>query len=328
MKSLACLLFAGLFCQLVFAQEKTTISVNNKITLQFKLTETGVPQYAVLFDGKKVIGPSRLGFQLNGNVSLDSNFILLKTETKKTTATWQPVWGEVSSILNQYQQLTVQLQQKNAPGYLLTIVFKVYDEGVGFRYEFPLQPNLKFFVVSKEITTFGLAGDHTAFWIPGDYDSNEYLYTTSKLSEVDAWKFSTSSGGGLQNNNPDQYTIQTPLMMKSADGLYINIHEAALVNYPAMQLHVNRDNYQLSCNLVPDAVGNKAYLRTPANTPWRTIIVSDKATDILASKMILNLNEPTAIKNTSWIKPMKFVGVWWEMQTGKAAGTIRIILIH
>jgi hypothetical protein len=164
-----------------------------------------------------------------------------------------------------------------------------------------------------------LTGDHKTFWIPGDYDSNEYLYTTSKLSEVDAWKAPMISNGSRSENIPDQYAVQTPLMMKTADGLYLKIHEAALVDYPAMQLHVDRSAHRLTAALVPDVTGNKAYLRTPAHTPWRTVIVSDKATDILASKMILNLNEPSKIENTSWVKPMKFMGVWWEMQVGKSS---------
>ena len=186
------------------------------------------------------------------------------------------------------------------------------------RYEFPVQPALKYITINNELTQFNLTGDHKTFWIPGDYDSNEYPYTTSKISEVDAWKLPILSFGTRADNIPDEYAVQTPLMMKTADGLYINIHEAALVNYSSMQLHVNRETYSLSANLVPDAVGNKGYLRAPAHTPWRTIIVSDKATDILASKMILNLNEPSKIENTSWIQPMKFIGVWWEMQVGRS----------
>ena len=316
--------FAFLLCfllvQSTFSQDnKNLTATNSKVKLQFGVDGSGIPHYAVSFDGRPVIQPSRLGFKLNNGISLDSNFIVLKTGTKSINETWKPVLGEVSTIRNRYQELTVHLKQKNAPGILLNIVFKVYEEGVGFRYEFPLQPDFQFFIVANEETEFNLTGDHKAFWIPGDFDSNEYLYSTSKLSEVDAWKFPIISGGSLQNNIPDQFAIQTPLMLKTTDGLYINIHEAALVNYPSMQLHVNRSTYSLSSNLVPDAIGNKAYLRTPANTPWRTILVSDQAVDLLASKMILNLNEPAAIKNTSWIKPMKYMGVWWEMQIGKSS---------
>ena len=181
---------------------------------------------------------------------------------------------------------------------------------------FPKQDKLKYFIIADELTQFAMTGDHKTFWIPGDYDSNEYPYTISKLSEIDNRAMVEKSTSIAVRFAPDANAVQTPLMMKSPDGLYINIHEAALLNYPAMQLHVNRDNYHLTSSLVPDAYGNKAYLHAPSHTPWRTIIVSDKATDILASKMILNLNEPSKIQNTSWIKPMKFVGVWWEMQTG------------
>nr|WP_315817884.1 glycoside hydrolase family 97 N-terminal domain-containing protein [Paraflavitalea speifideiaquila] len=226
--------------------------------------------------------------------------------------------GEVNSIRNQYEELTVALRQRKTPNRLLNIVFRVFEEGVGFRYEFPLQPNLKYFVVADELTQFNLTGDHKTFWIPGDYDTNEYLYTTSLLSGIDNTGIVKSSTDIAVRTAPDPYAVQTPLMMKSKEGLYINIHEAALINYPAMQLHVDRTHYSLSSSLVPDATGNKAYLHAPCPIPWRTIIVSDRAADVLASKMILNLNEPTSITNTSWIKPMKFVGIWWEMQTAKA----------
>lgn len=316
-KILAGLLCMG-FCINAWSQEKPVSISMNKVSLAFSLDESGIPRYAVSYNGKPVIKPSRLGFTLQNNVAADSNFQIQKTDSLAVDETWKPVWGEVSRIRNHYKQITFHLKQKSAPNLLLNIVFRVFEDGVGFRYEFPLQPNLKFFVVSKEMTEFHVTGDHKTFWIPGDFDSNEYLYTTSKLSEVDAWKAPIISNGSRTDNIPDQYAVQTPLMMKTADGLYINIHEAATVNYPAMQLHVARNTFGLSADLVPDAVGNKAYLRTPANTPWRTVIVSDKATDILASKIILNLNEPSKIENTSWIKPMKFMGVWWEMQIGKS----------
>ena len=265
-----------------------------------------------------MILPSNLGFKLSDGIALDSNFQLTKTDTSTVDETWKPVWGELKQIRNHYKQLTFHLQQNDSLHLLLNIIFRVFEDGVAFRYEFPIQPNLTNFIVSDEVTQFNLSGDHKAFWIPGDFDSNEYAYTTSKISEVDAWKMPMLSFGKRENNIPDQYAVQTPLMLKTIDGLYINIHEAALVNYPSMQLHVDRQTFKLSCNLVPDALGDKAFLRTPSFTPWRTIIVSDKATDILASKMILNLNEPSKIQNTSWIKPMKFIGVWWEMQTGKS----------
>lgn len=303
-----------------FSQQSKPVKVSmGKVALTFGLVEAGVPVYSVQFAGKDVVLPSRLGFRINENRSLDSNFEVVKMDTTTVDESWKPVLGEVANIRNHYKQLTIHLQQKDRRSVQMNVVFRVFEDGVGFRYTFPIQPNLRFFVVSKEITEFNLTGDHKAFWIPGDYDSNEYLYTTSKLSEVDAWKFPMISPGKREDNIPDQFSVQTPLMLKTADGLYINIHEAGLLNYPAMQLHVNKSNFHLNADLVPDAVGNKAYMRAPASTPWRTILVSDKATDILASKMILNLNEPSKIANTSWIKPMKYMGVWWEMQIGKTS---------
>jgi len=303
-------LFAG-------AQETSVITEKmGNIELSFMLDENGSPQYSVYFKQQPVIKPSQLGFILDNKKSFNSNFTLLGTVKKMMSETWTPVWGEVSSIRNEYNQLTVMLQEKAAPKRLLNIHFKVYKDGVGLRYEFPRQPDLKYFIITDETTGFNLTGNHKTFWMPGDYDSNEYPYTTSVLSEVDGWKLPIMSSEPRSIYQPDQYAVQTPLMMKTAGGLYVNIHEAALVNYPAMQLHVNRTTFGLSSNLVPDAYGNKAYLRTPAHSPWRTIIVSDKASDILESKMILNLNEPTKIENTSWIQPMKFIGIWWEMQTG------------
>lgn len=315
----AFLLCLGSMSQCAFSQLPTLLTASNhKVKLDCTVDSAGVVRYAVAFDGRSVVAPSRLGFKFANSLALDSNFMVLSTDTTSVNEAWKPVWGEVAVIHNQYHQLTVHLLQKGPSKILLNIVFKVFEDGVGFRYEFPLQPKLKFFIITNETTEFKLTGDHQAFWIPGDYDSNEYAYTNSKISEVDAWKMPMLSFGNKNDNIPDQYAVQTPLMLKTADGLYINIHEAALVNYPSMQLHVNRSTFNLSANLVPDAVGNKAYLRTPASTPWRTIIVSDKATDILASKMILNLNAPSKIARTAWIKPMKFVGVWWEMQTGKS----------
>ncbi|MBO9660049.1 MAG: glycoside hydrolase family 97 protein, partial [Chitinophagaceae bacterium] len=274
---------------------------------------------SVSFDGKPVVRSSRLGFKVKEGLLLDSNFRILRSELTATDESWKPVLGEVNVIRNNYKQLKVFLQQKESPFLLMNITFRVFEEGVGFRYEFPIQRALKFFVLENELTEFNLTGDHKAFWIPGDYDSNEYLYTTSKLSEVDAWKFPILSFGRKEENMPDQHAVQTPLMLKTGEGLYINIHEAALVNYSSMQLHVDKKNYSLTSALVPDAAGNKGYLRTPANTPWRTVILSDKAADILNSKMILNLNEPSRIEDVSWIRPMKFMGVWWEMQIGKTS---------
>ncbi|MDQ6763292.1 MAG: glycoside hydrolase family 97 N-terminal domain-containing protein, partial [Bacteroidota bacterium] len=309
-----CLIFISLLNSNAWAQQAAGASMN-KIKFEFNLNQKGVPNYAVFFEGRPVILASNLGFKLSNNITLDSNFQLIKTDSTAVDEAWKPVWGEVKQIRNHYKQLTFHLQQNDSLHLLLNIIFRVFEDGVGFRYEFPLQPNLKYFVVADELTQFNLTGDHKTFWIPGDYDENEYKYITSKLSEVEDWHIPLLSNNPKEMNEPDEYAVQTPLMMKTADGLYINIHEAALVNYSSMQLHVDREKHSLSCNLVPNAWGDKAYMRAPAATPWRTIIVSDKATDILASKMILNLNEPSKIQNTSWIKPMKFIGVWWEMQT-------------
>jgi len=303
-----------------FAQECLPVSASmQKVKLVFELNQEGKPEYAVFYNSRAVILKSFLGFKLKELGVADQNFEVIQIDSSTVNDSWKPVWGEVKEIQNHYHQLYIHLKQKSSPFLRMNIVFRVFEDGVGFRYEFPLQQALKFFVVSEEKTEFKLTGNHAAFWIPADYDENEYEYTHSKLSEVDGWKWPLLSNGSLTENEPDRYAVQTPLMLKTADSLYINIHEAALVDYPAMQLHVDRDHYSLSANLVPDPLGNKAYLRTPAKTPWRTIIISDKAKDILSSKMILNLNEPSAITNTSWIHPMKFMGVWWEMQTGKSS---------
>jgi glucan 1,4-alpha-glucosidase len=309
------IIFLSMFLMYPVSAQEITASMQ-KVKLTFMLDKKGTPVYSVSFDQKAIIQPSELGLIFVNDDSLNSNFQITASEKKPVDETWKPVWGEVAEIRNQYEQVTVHLKQ-NATNRLLDIVFRVFADGVGFRYEFPQQPGLTYFIVTSELTQFNLPGDHKTFWIPGDYDSNEYPYTTSKISEIDNKELVDKSTAIAVRVAPDRYAVQTPLMMKSADGLYINIHEAALINYPAMQLHVDRSTYKLSCSLVPDALGNKAYLRAPCHTPWRTIVVSDKAADILTSKLILNLNEPSKITGTSWITPMKFVGVWWEMQTGK-----------
>lgn len=313
---ISCLLFLPAFFMSA-AQQNQTIEMN-KIKLSFSIDAEGRPLYAVSFRDQLVIQPSRLGFVLQEDSLFYKDFELAGTERATFDETWQPVWGETKNIRNHYNELTVHLRRKSNPSFLLDIIFRVFDDGVGFRYRFPKQSNLTYFVVKNELTQFNMSGDHNTFWIPGDYDTNEYPYTLSKLSAVDNKELVEKSTDIAVRVAPDRYAVQTPLMMKTTNGLYINVHEAALLNYPAMQLHVDRATYSLSSSLVPDAVGNKAYLHAPFSTPWRTIIVSDKATEVLASKTILNLNEPSKIKNTSWIKPMKFVGVWWEMQIGKS----------
>src|SRR5580692_10440681 len=278
-----------------------------KVKLSFSVDEEGRPVYAVFYDGRPVILPSTMGFNLHEDSTFYKGFQWLGTERKTSDETWQPVWGELRDIRNHYEQLVVHLQKAGTPVRRLDIIFRVFEDGVGFRYAFPKQPDLKYFIVSDELTQFHLAGDHKTFWIPGDYDSNEYPYSETKLSGVDNREMVEKSTDIAVRMAPDPYAVQTPLMMKSADGLYINIHEAGLMDYPAMQLHVDHGSLVLTSSLVPDAVGNKAYLHVPYSTPWRTVIVSDKATDILASKMILNLNDPSKLDNTDWIHPMKFV---------------------
>lgn len=292
------------------------ISMNN-ITLSVSMNANGTPVYSIAYKNKTIVSPSQLGFSLADDTNFHSGFEVIGSEISSFDQTWQPIWGEVKNIRNHYKQVTLHLKQKSGNHRLLDIVFRVFEDGVGFRYVFPKQPNLKYFVVIDELTQFNLTSDNQTFWIPGDYDSNEYPYTISRISEIDNASMVAKSTAIAVRIAPDTKAVQTPLMMKTPDGVYINIHEAALLNYSAMQLHVENSNYQLTASLVPDAYGNKAYLHAPSHTPWRTIIISDKATDILASKMILNLNEPSKTSNTSWIKPMKFVGVWWEMQTGK-----------
>ncbi|TCD05910.1 glycoside hydrolase family 97 protein [Pedobacter frigidisoli] len=303
-----------------FSQQSVPLSLKMKnVGFTFNLNAQGTPVYQISYGKNEAVKSSVLGFKLDQGISLAENFKLLKADSVTVDETWKPVWGEVAQIRNHYKQLTVHLVQQGQKSILLDIVFRIFEDGLGFRYEFPVQENLKSFVVKEELTAFNMTGDHKTFWIPADFDSNEYKYTSSPLSAIDARKWGLISSGTIEGNIPDQSAVQTPLMMKAANGLYINIHEAALIDYPSMQLHVDKSTFGLSSSLVPDARGNKAYMRTPFHTPWRTVIVSDKATDILSSKMILNLNEPSKIENTSWIKPMKFMGVWWEMQVGRTS---------
>jgi hypothetical protein len=275
--------------------------------------------YSIQYKGIKVIEPSALDISFSKPETDLRSFELLSVDSSAVDETWKPVWGEVSEIRNQYKELKLLIKNNRSTGIQMQIVFRIFNDGVGFRYEFPKQPELKHFIIEKELSQFNVTGDHKTFWIPGDYDSNEYAYHTTKLSEVEALKASDSEPAISVKSPFAANAVQTPLMMKTDNGIYINIHEAALVDYPAMNLMIDTKYFILTASLVPDAVGNKAYLQTPARTPWRTIIISDKATDILASKMILNLNEPPAIEDVSWIKPQKFVGVWWEMHVGKSS---------
>ena len=300
---------------LTMAQQQS--SPDGSVMLSFSLKSDGTPSYKVTYKNKPVINESTLGFTLKKAEPLTNNFKVVDTKKSTFKETWKPVWGEESEILNHYNELLVSLEQNNT-NRKMNIRFRVYNEGVGFRYEFPSQKELTYFVVEEELSQFAMTGDHTAWWIPGDYDTQEYDYMESKLSEI----------RGLMKEavteNVSQFAfsptgVQTSLMMKTKDGLYINLHEAALVDYSLMNLNLDDKTFVFQSWLTPDAKGDKGYLMAPCHSPWRTIMVSDDARKILASRLILNLNEPCAIADTSWIKPVKYVGVWWEMITGKSS---------
>lgn len=315
----------------VIAQELK--SPNGNLELKFWLQNNGEPTYSLTYKGKDVIKPSKLGFELkaqktlnnfddfsvketNGEGNLYSGFSVVNTETATVDETWKPVWGEVKEIRDNYNELAVTLNQK-ATDRTIVIRFRLFNDGLGFRYEFPEQKNLTYFVIKEEKTQFAMAGDHTAYWIPGDYDTQEYDYTTSKLSEIRGL-MEKSVTANVSQTSFSNTGVQTALMMKTADGLYINLHEAALIDYACMHLNLDDKNMIFEAWLTPDAKGDKGYMQAPSQSPWRTVIVSDDARDILASHITLNLNEPNKIEDTSWIKPVKYVGVWWEMITGKS----------
>lgn len=289
-------------------------SPSGNITLKFTLSEQGMPTYQIEYKGIQVIKPSTLGFKIKEGKSLFNHFRLKKSSTSTYDEIWKPVWGESSIIRNHYNELLVELE-KTSDACFINIRFRVYDDGVGFRYEFPSQPNLSYFVIKEECTQFAMSGDHTAWWIPGDYDTQEFDYTESKLSEIRGL-LSKMIESKLSHSIISSTSVQTSLQMKSDDGLYINLHEAALVDYSCMHLNLNDRNFVFTSQLTPDAIGNMAYMQTPCHTPWRTVIVSDDARDILASNLILNLNEPCKYTDTSWIKPIKYISVWWEMIAG------------
>lgn len=312
-------------------------SPNGNLTLKFSLQGNGVPTYSLLYKGKDVIKPSKMGLELKAETtpnnfddfsikqkeggedprkSLYDGFTIADTKTSVFDETWKPVWGEVKEIRNHYNELAVTLNQK-ATDRTVIIRFRLFDDGLGFRYEFPEQKNLTYFVIKEEKTQFAMAGDHTAYWIPGDYDTQEYDYTTSKLSEIRGL-MEKSVTVNVSQKSFSNTGVQTALMMKTNDGLYINLHEAALIDYSCMHLNLDDKNMIFESWLTPDAKGDKGYMQAPSHSPWRTVIVSDDARDILASHITLNLNEPSKIEDTSWIKPVKYVGVWWEMITGKS----------
>ena len=331
------LLSAALICIALGAMAQKVTSPDGKMELSFAL-DNGRPTYTFRVDGKTVVAPSHLGYQLkkeNGEKSTDfdwkpsratdkeasrkadffSDFTLEKFENNSFDETWKPVWGEESSIRNHYNELLVQLKQTKNNRFL-NIRFRLFDDGLGFRYEFPDQKNLTYFVVAEELTEFAMTGNHTAWWVAGDYDTQEYNYQTTKLSEIRGrMKRAISENASSTPIGPT--TVQTALQMRTDDGLYLNIHEAACTDYPTMHLTYQENNNTFVSHLTPDARGDKGYLQTPTVSPWRTVIVGRKATDILASRITLNLNEPSKIEDTSWIHPVKYVGVWWDMITGR-----------
>lgn len=331
---------AILFSCVASAQEKTSIaSPDGKLQLAFSITENGTPMYTLDREDKKIILPSALGFELRGTIkstelvfsedgtidrvdalpvnSFHDGFVLEGTETASFDQTWNPVWGEEESIRNNYNELSVNLVQK-ATDRRMTIRFRLYNDGLGFRYEFPYQKSLNYFVIKEELTQFAMTGDHTAWWIPGDYDTQEYDYTESRLSEISS-RYREAVCGNSSQTLWSTNAVQTSLQMRTDDGLYINIHEAALVNYPCMHLDLNPETFTFTSHLTPDAQGWKGYMQTPCNTPWRTIQVAASATEQLASRLVLNLNEPCAYEDVSWIHPVKYIGVWWEMISGKGS---------
>ena len=328
------MLFAAAAATIGASAQEVLRSPDGELELRFSLSEKGEPTYALDYKGRAVVLPSRMGLELRGDapalefgaeiqkggygepVSLYDGFEQCGAVRSEFDETWQPVWGEESSIRNRYNELAVTLRQPQS-GRRMVVRFRLYDEGVGFRYEFPEQEAMTYFTIREERTQFAMTGDHTAFWIPGDYDTQEYDYTESKLSEIRQLMQQAITPNSSQT--PFSPTgVQTALQLKSDDGLYINIHEAALVDYPCMHLDLDDERMVFTSHLTPDAQGWKGYMQTPCHTPWRTVMVTDDAREILVSRLILNLNEPCAIEDTSWIKPVKYVGVWWEMITGKS----------
>ncbi len=290
-------------------------SPNGDIKVDFQLVNS-VPTYSVSFRGKTIVKPSKLGYELAQGENLLDGFTLVGDETSSFDETWKPVWGENSSIRNNYKELLVQLVQKSTERYM-NIRFRVYNEGVGLRYEFPQKGKLNYFTVKEECTEIAMTGNHTAWWIPGDYDTQEYEYTKSRLSEIRGL-FKKAVTDNISQKTFSPTGVQTSLMLKTDDGLYLNLHEAALVNYPAMNLNLDDKNMVFKSWLTPDAQGMKGYLQTPCKSPWRTIMITDDARKVLASNLILNLNDPCAYEDTSWIRPVKYIGVWWEMISDKA----------
>ena len=335
------ILSAGTFTALAeeTAGVQTLKSPDGVLEMTFQLDEKGTPQYSLDYDGREVILPSDLGFEIRGVLkaqkivynedgtiskedwhpsnSFHDGFVVESVETASFDETWEPVWGEESQIRNNYNELLVNLVQSWSQR-RMAIRFRLYDDGLGFRYEFPFQWHFSYFVIKEEVTQFALAGDHTAWWLPGDYDTQEYNYTESRLSEI-AGRMPAAITGNDSQTPFSVNGVQTSLQMRTDDGLYINIHEAALLDYPCMHLLLDPKTMTFTSHLTPDAQGWKGRMQTPCNTPWRTVQVAPSATAQLASRLILNLNEPCALESTDWIKPVKYIGIWWEMITGRGA---------
>lgn len=336
LKFLLSLCAAGIPALLLGSQPATLESPDGQLQLQFDLSDQGTPTYSLSFKGRPVIRDSRLGFEIRGDLnvsqieidslgrilkrdahpcfSLHDRFVKIDEHRGSFDETWRPVWGEEEQIRNHYNEWTVDLRQKES-GQEMSIRFRLYDDGLGFRYEFPAQKRFEYFIIRKELTQFAMAEDYTAFWIPGDYDTQEYEYTVSRISQIPE----QLPAALTQNPHHTPFSVnavQTSLQMRSDDGLYVNIHEAALVDYPCMHLEINPQTLTFTASLTPDAMGWKGTMQTPRHTPWRTVQVADNACGILASRLILNLNDPCAYDDVSWIHPIKYVGVWWEMISG------------
>ena len=314
--------------QNVNAQEKVT-SPDGKLELQFEVKD-GVPYYSLNKEGKPVVLPSKMGFTLEWRDDLAHAFVLKDVKCDTFDETWEPVWGEEAQIRNHYNEMLVTLEQPagsvesmdhstETKATVMQIRFRLYDDGLGFRYEFPMENALVYFWIKEELTEFAMTGDHTAWWIPGDYDTQEYNYTESKLSEIRGLYDAAHTNNGYPWKGFSPTGVQTALQMKTTDGLYLNIHEAAVLDFPTMNLDLDDENFVFQVHLSPDATGYKGRIQTPCHTPWRTIMVCEKATDVLASRLILNLNDPCVLDDVSWIHPVKYMGVWWEMISGKSS---------
>ncbi len=318
MKHLLTLIFFGLILTSAIGQEQFELTSPDG-QLRVELTNEKTFRYAVSHRGKMLLHPSSLGFSLNRPAVDLVEFEVLGTSEKSVDQIWIPVYGEKAQIRDNFRELSVRLKTRNAPQIELNVIFRVYNDGIAFRYEFPVQPEFKHFIVGEELTQFHFGEDHLAFWIPGDYDTNEFLYNTTRLSEVRALEANAKEIDIAVKSPIGDNFIQTPLQLVTDSGYYLHLHEAALVNYPVMQLELDKSSFTLTSHLVPDAVGNKAYLETGFRTPWRSLIIAENPEEILTSDLILNLNDPAVETDYSWVTPQKFIGVWWEMHVGKGS---------